>query len=460
MLSGEVATMPTDPTLYTVHRGDTLGRIAVRFGTTVEALVAANAATYPSLRTNPGRIQPGWQLRVATGPRHNDDVLFVGMNPGSTQEIRALRQAGARVVAVQDSREGEDKLAAGGVVHDLSTAEGALAFTRTLGLPAEQTMEISRVLHECPHDARDELGRVAEAWALAEKGGSAPSRLVLSGHSVGTGVWGDHNGMLTLDALAALGRAMPLAARQVEDVHIAGCYSGGEYAILRLRAIFPHLKTAWAYAGSAPGAASGATVHLALWERATRGTSTNLDREIAERTRKGDSVVVWTVDKGYQGIGAPAPIEEMRAGLAYLEPVFEQFLRGEVDVEDPQLGPLRDYYDALQMLLQHPELPEEERPALEQRRDRTIRLLYYADTVARRFTRHHEDAIRRGYAALGLPAPDFGALPRAAALAEIERFGARVRSESAPPPEATQLATLLTSGLVELDPRLIPEGWV
>lgn len=452
--------MPTDPTLYTVRRGDTLGRIAARFGITVDALVAMNADTHPSLRTNPGSLVPGWQLRVATGPRHNDDVLFVGMNPGSTQEIRALRQSGARVVAVQDSREGDDKLAAAGVVHDLSTAEGALAFTRTLGLPPGQTAEIARVLVECPRDARDELGLVAEAWAVAEKGGSAPSRLVLSGHSVGTGVWGDDNGMLTLDALADLGRAMPQAARGVEDVHIAGCYSGGEYAILRLRAIFPRLKTAWAYAGSAPGAASGATVHLALWERATRGEGTDLDREIADRTRRGESVVVWTVDKGYQGGGAPAPIAEMRAGLAYLEPVFEQHMRGEVAVEDPQTGPLRDYYDALQMLLQHPELPAEERPALEARRDRTIRLLYYADTVARRFTQQHADAIRRGYAAIGLPAPDFGAMSRAEALAEVARFSARVQGASAPPQDARVLAALLRSGLVELDPAVIPEGWV
>jgi murein DD-endopeptidase MepM/ murein hydrolase activator NlpD len=452
--------MPTDPTLYTVRRGDTLGRIAARFGTSVDALVAMNAEAHPSLRTDPGRILPGWNLRVATGSRHNDHVLFVGMNSGSTQEIRALRQAGARVVAVQDSLAGDDKLVAAGVVHDLSTAEGALAFTRTLGLRPGQTTEIARVLVECPHDARDELGRVAEAWAPAEKGGSAPSRLVLSGHSVGTGVWGDNNGMLTLDALSDLGSAMPEAARGVEDVHIAGCYSGGEYAILRLRAIFPRLKTAWAYADSAPGAASGATIHLALWERATRGESTDLDREVAERTRRGDSVVVWTVDKGYQGGQAPAPIAETRAGLAYLEPVFAQHMRGEVAVDNPQTGPLRDYYDALQMLLQHPELPAEERPALEARRDRTIRLLYYANTVARRFSQHHGDAIRRGYAALGLPTPNLGSMSRAEALGEVERFSARVQAERTPPQEAQVLAALLHSGLVELDPAVIPEGWV
>jgi len=80
--------------------------------------------------------------------------------------------------------------------------------------------------------------------------------------------------------------------------------------------------------------------------------------------------------------------------------------------------------------------------------------------VARRFAVHHEDAIRRGYAALGLSAPDFGALTRAAALAQIVNFSARVEAMSAPPPEAQELAALLNSGLVELDPAVIPEGWV
>jgi hypothetical protein len=56
--------------------------------------------------------------------------------------------------------------------------------------------------------------------------------------------------------------------------------------------------------------------------------------------------------------------------------------------------------------------------------------------------------------------PDFAAMPRAAAIAEIGQFSERVQAESAPRPDAQALATLLRAGLVELDPRVIPEGWV
>ena len=53
---------PTGPRTYTVVTGDTLYRIAVRFGTTVAALQAAN----PFI-TNPTRIYPGWVLTIPSG---------------------------------------------------------------------------------------------------------------------------------------------------------------------------------------------------------------------------------------------------------------------------------------------------------------------------------------------------------------------------------------------------------
>lgn len=51
-------------TTYTVVSGDNLSSIASRFGTTVTQLVAWNSGKYPSLKTNPNLIQPGWVLRV------------------------------------------------------------------------------------------------------------------------------------------------------------------------------------------------------------------------------------------------------------------------------------------------------------------------------------------------------------------------------------------------------------
>ena len=47
---------------YTVKSGDTLGKIAKRYGVTVDNLVAWNKGSYPSLKTNRNLIQIGWVL--------------------------------------------------------------------------------------------------------------------------------------------------------------------------------------------------------------------------------------------------------------------------------------------------------------------------------------------------------------------------------------------------------------
>jgi LysM repeat protein len=464
--------MPTPsstPTTYTVRAGDSLGAIAARFGTTVQAFVAANAERYPSLASRPDHIQIGWTLTVpgasepeTTGgePRPNDDILYVGMNPGSTYEARALRATGAKVTAIHDAPEPDRARAAGGQTYDLATPEGASAFAATFGLPPEQTERVAHVIHTAFDDARDELGRIAEAWAPAERGGSIPSRLVLSGHSVGRGVWGDENGTLTLDAVGRLAEAMPEAARRVEDVHIAGCYSGGEYAIERFRAMFPKVKTVWAYSGSAPIAGPIAARHEQLWEAATRGRRDDLDRAIAGRAAGGESVAVWTVTGGYQDGQPPRPLEDVKSAFERQEPTFDRYFRGEEMMTSPQSGALRDYYNALQAYLQHPDLPADARPALEAKRDVTIRLIYYAATVAKKFALHYADAIRTGFAALGLPAPDFATLSRRDALAHVSTFEGRVRAASPPPESAASLLPALTEGLVALDPSVIPDAWV
>ena len=95
-------------------------------------------------------------------------------------------------------------------------------------------------------DAKDELAQLTKTWAKGERGEEIPSRLVLSGHSVGDGVWGDHNGEIYRRDIADLAKAMPRAAAQVEDLHISGCYSGGQGDVDSWRGIFP-AKTVWAY---------------------------------------------------------------------------------------------------------------------------------------------------------------------------------------------------------------------
>jgi uncharacterized protein YkwD len=53
-----------EPTTYTVQPGDSLIRIAEKFGVTVPSLVTANQTTYPCITTQPTCLQIGWELAI------------------------------------------------------------------------------------------------------------------------------------------------------------------------------------------------------------------------------------------------------------------------------------------------------------------------------------------------------------------------------------------------------------
>lgn len=63
----EASPSPLAGVSYTVQAGDTLYRIALRFGTTVPQLQAWNAERYPQL-ADPGTLQAGWLLIVSADP--------------------------------------------------------------------------------------------------------------------------------------------------------------------------------------------------------------------------------------------------------------------------------------------------------------------------------------------------------------------------------------------------------
>lgn len=471
------STTPAGNTV-TVVAGDSLSKIAQRAGVSTQALIDANKTRYPTLATNPGAIQVGWKLNLPSGastptpaqppaagwqPRSNNDVVVVGMNETSKHEVDSLRQRGVNVTHVKDTAANDAITTGSGAnktTHDLSTKEGSTAFALTLGLPADQTAKIADVIHGAGSDARDEMAQIAQIWAGAEKGGQIPSRMVLSGHNVGSGTWGDDNGMLRFDQLGKLAEAMPKAARSVEDLHLSACYSGGEPLMQKYQAMFPNAKTIWAYTGSAPGSYSGATTHLARWDSATRGTKESLSLALAANTRKGENVAVWSKDAGYIDGRPPSPIADVRAEVTRGDSTFNSFHSGAQKVQDTQSGPLREYYNSVQRLLQHPELPAAERPQLEARRDETIRLIYYSKTVAPKFADHHAGAIRDGFTAAGLPVPDFKTLSRSDAMAQVKAFEDKLATMSPRPAAADRLLPLLTEGLRDLKPSRIPEGWV
>jgi serine/threonine protein kinase len=58
------ATSIPECTFYIVQQGDTLGKISVRFGVSVEAIVERNVASYPELLTNPDQLTIDWELCI------------------------------------------------------------------------------------------------------------------------------------------------------------------------------------------------------------------------------------------------------------------------------------------------------------------------------------------------------------------------------------------------------------
>ena len=431
--------------------------------------IAASAVVVGATFGVTARATPDLMGGPTLETQNNNDVVLVGMNKGSGFEARSLRNRGLRVHHVKDAnnwQEAEWNLhdlvrSESGTVFNLSTTEGISAFVGTLRLPSAQSEKIKIIIERTSEDGKDELSQLAAIWAKAARGGQIPSRLVLSGHSSGDTLWGDFNGELLRGDFADLAEAMPKAAAQIEDLHLSGCYTGGQFDLEAWREVFPNLKTIWAYTGSAPGSYSGATTHLARWDQATRGQVNTLDRNVARGTRKGENISTWSFERGYENGQPPAPYTEVRREFDDSQSwAYTDYFSGALAVENPQSGDLRYHYNITQRLLQHTDLPESERNEITAHRDSTIRLLYYTKTIAGKFQDYHQEAINAGFSSLGLTSPDFSTLSRQEALAYISDFEQRFQSMRTPPAAAQSLLPLLTGGLRDLNSAIIPSTWI
>jgi hypothetical protein len=275
---------------------------------------------------------------------------------------------------------------------------------------------------------------------------------------VGSGPWGDGNGSLSWTSLKGLAEAMPRAAAQIEDLNISACYSGGTSSQRTYKEIFPNMKTLWAYSGSAPGTGSGAVQHQAAWERATRGDGTPEDaaQRLKDRgMRKAENIFTSSGDNVvYQG---PA-LSDLQQAVRDGEPAFERHFTGQERVTNAQTGPLRDYYNQLQRLLQHPDLSSWSREDVATRRDQTIRTLFYDTNVAPRFAQTYRSDLAAGYRALGMQVPDFAQLSRGEARQAIEQYRDRLAQGGGN--AATERTLQLLNGLYNLDTQVIPENWI
>jgi hypothetical protein len=258
----------------------------------------------------------------------NDGIIYLGMNSLGNQNAReAANIPGATVIAhSEDGPNGADHILVAGKLVDLATTAGARAFTDSLGLPKAQADTIASVLVDAHTGSRDELAGLAQVFARAEHGQSIPSRLVLSGHCYGTSLWDgsatNKDGTLTLSSVAALAKAMPKAAAQIEDVMLSACSTGydaepDKVSLGEWKQCFPNLKSAWGYATESDyhsPTGNHAISHITAWREATQGRATDVDgsravREAYARHRAewgstpafaAENVSVWTASQGYR----------------------------------------------------------------------------------------------------------------------------------------------------------------
>lgn len=218
-------------------------------------------------------------------------VLFIGLNPDSVAEVREL-QNHCQVIFIGNARRA-DEIVIGGHKYDLAKPSGRKAALAKILLSKLQLDIVNSVLEDAYQNSRDELGKLAVAWARYEQGRSFPTRMVISAHHAGSlEFWGHDNGTISYDQLKRLAEAFPKAAAAVRHMHFSACYSGDK--MMRWPGVFPNLMSMWAYSGSAPGSFSGAVLHLRIWERRTRDNSAGAHRSEASKTRKGDNVTVWS----------------------------------------------------------------------------------------------------------------------------------------------------------------------
>jgi len=418
----------------------------------------------PATRASLARAAGGGTPPAPPAGAKPNDILFLGMGKDTRHEVNDLKARGVKVLGINDSAKPDEvTLKVGGrtQTYDLTKDAEIDRYVRDIGVSGAKAREAASIIKGSGADARDETAQVVKAFAEAERGDRKIERLVLSGHSVGSGVWGDENGFFELETMKKVSQAFPRAAGQVEDFLVAGCYSSSENHVQQFREMFPNLKTSMAYGDSAPGTWSGAMVHNKAWEEATRGSDPGkVTRDIVAGTRKGENVATWNIEDGYQADGPQKPLAELRAELARTDPATRPFFTGEQIVADTQSGPLRDSYRAIQRLLGSRQLPASERPALEARRDATIRVIFYDALVKGKFQEAYGGRIQAGFAALGLVAPDFSKLSRKDALASVAAFESALAARNPKPAAAQALRPLLTDGLKDLKPSVIPNSWV
>jgi len=404
--------------------------------------------------SNAALVQKGGiKKRMHADKASQNDLVYMGLGTGAGHEVEKMEgrvREGITDIRQQGKKGDTTVLTEHGLV-DVGSREGVKKFLNGMPLEKSQKKSLAKTFSQLDEHAKDEAAQLVQILQQADKGERQMERVVLSGHSNGTELWGDDNGGISFSQLAQIAKQFPDAAAQVEDLMLSACNSGGEALIGQYRKIFPKLKTIWAYSDSAPGAASGAVTHMKIWEKATRGKGTQtLDPTKAKRTRKGKNVATWSEEEGYKG-QEQRDIHQVLDEIGEMEDSYQAFLTGQREVKSTANGPMRSYYRLLNEALGNPALPSGEKAALQRRKAIALRVLFFK-LVRKKFWEAHHETISSAYQGANLPVPKFPRLGRGDAIQAVHKLKSAGGDSGA--------VELLQSGIIDLSPKVIPTSWI
>lgn len=400
----------------------------------------------------------------------NNDIVYFGMNPDSRAgELKELKNNASGNVTGAIGEKQQDTAVVGGARVSLNEDAGLDTYmSQFSGLDAGRQATLREWLKGSPGGAKDELAQLARILYDAEMGKRLMKRMVMSGHSGGTSLYGydsaGSSNRIDFTDLFRLGSVFPLALGQVEDLMLSACNTGWTDKLDTYRTIFPNLRSIWAYVGYSPGYGGGSERHINKWEQVSRGnvnqSKMDAGRErIAAGSGKHDkNVALWTREGGLAGSPEKVTYEtdSPLAGDSYdvlkqtvdarltqfFEPAYNQ---GTIDQQA-----LNELYTQLHSLVgQHSSALGSDLPRYEKLLKKTFYLRHWSN-IAKKFMETFGDRVRAGYRSANADTPSYQSLGRATALAKIDAY---------PGDKSGDAYKLLTQYLKDLDPAVIPEEW-
>ena len=432
--------------------------------TMVKAIAAWQGRQGLSADGKVGDITMGWLAQEAGGKGlenlvKSDNILYLGMNPDSKNlEHAKLSGQGANVTAIKGDKK-QANIKVGGSNTDLSTDEGIATFVGSLvgGLDKGRRDLLAAFLKSADFAAKDELAQYAQALHGAECGKTIFTRAVLSGHSAGWSFWGDDNGYIPFKSLAAVHTIFPKATGCVQDLMMSACNTGQSQKLEQYRAIFPNVKSIWAYVGYSPSAATGSLTHMGSWEQATRGplNETKIDtardkmatsaggpkgKHVATDIKKDDGTESYKTSseealQSYETLKALVD-----SGMGTYDKAFSQ---GIVDKQA-----LSIFYTNLQNLLGNFQQRLPDAAKYDGILKRTLFLRYW-ENVNKKFMETYGAKVKAGYTANHATMPAYLGATRDKALVWIAAY----------PKPGDEAHNLLKQYLVDLDPAALPPTW-